>query len=592
MATRPGEVRINIVGNADRLKTATDQASKELNKFGEDASKKLGKIGDSFSNVGKKMTTHVTLPIVAGIGLIGKAAMDEEASVNQFNKAMENAGVAPEVIKSYDQWITKQQEKLGFDDAEIRQVVALNKQRGLSDAETKKRTTDAMNIARQKGISLTAAEKLYTQALAGSAKALRQFGIEQKNADGSNKTSAQIQEELAAKTAGAAESYSKTSKGQFEALRQTFQNTLEDLGTQLLPVISDLMKKLAKLAKEWGPKIANFIKDHGALIAKILLVAAALGPMILGIGKLVKVVQTAIKIVQAVNAALTFLAANPIVLVIIAIVAAIALLVFVFKKLYDNNEKFREMVDKVWQFIQKAWDAILNVIKVVIDAIVWYVTTYIKVIRVVIETVINVVLAIWSAVWNTIKTVVTAVWDGIVWYVTTYINVIKTVIETVVNVIVAIWNFAWGAVKAGFETVWNGLLTIVTTVWDGIQSAVKTGVNAVIGFINIMIRAWNSLDFEIPKVHVPGTNLDFGGFNVGLPDIPEIPKLHSGGVVPGRRGAEVPAILQAGEVVLTAAQAAGLNKPVNTFNITVNQSNASASDIAREIAWQMKTMGR
>lgn len=605
MATRPGEVRINITGNADRLKQATGEATKTLGMFETETTKKLDRISKKMGSVGNGLTKGVTLPIVGGLALIGKAAIDEEANVATFHKTLSNSGVAPDVIKSYDDWITKVQESTGFGDTELRSVVALQKQRGFSDEQTKKNTKVIMDLARSKGITLEAAEKLYTKGIQGSSKQLIQLGIDRKNADGSLKTSAQLQEEIAAKVAGSTEAYANSTKGQMDKAKQSFGNLTEDLGTTLLPIMTTVLTKLTAIAQEWGPKIKKFIDDHKSLITKIVLVVAAVGPMLVVFSKVIKAVKgvigifkalkTAFTIIKtvgtqalgAIQASMSFLAANPIVLIVVAIVALIAIFVVLYKK----NKAFREFIDKLWQAMQKAWDKILVVVKLAVKAIVWYVSTYILIVKTVIETILKVIVAIWNGAWAVIKAAFTLIWDGIVWYVTTYINVIKFVIKNVLDGIMFIWNTAWDLVKAAFSAVWDGFSLIVTTVFDAIVGTVKGSVNLIIGFINTIIGLWNGLSFSVPGVHLGPVQFD--GYTLEMPDIPKIPKLHSGGVVPGRMGEEVPTILQAGELVLTAAQAKKMNMGAgHTFNINVSGSNATAADIAREIAWQMKTQGR
>ena len=80
--------------------------------------------------------------------------------------------------------------------------------------------------------------------------------------------------------------------------------------------------------------------------------------------------------------------------------------------------------------------------------------------------------------------------------------------------------------------------------FDGIKDAFKSA-------LNWIIDAWNGLEFKIPGFDPPGPGPTFPGFTLGVPDIPTF---HKGGVVPGRPGQEVVAMLQAGENVQTKAQ--------------------------------------
>lgn len=120
---------------------------------------------------------------------------------------------------------------------------------------------------------------------------------------------------------------------------------------------------------------------------------------------------------------------------------------------------------------------------------------------------------------------------------------------------------------------------------------------------NVLARGWNNLiggkGFSVPDI--PG--LPGRGSRV---EVPELPVLHTGGVVPGRPGEEVLALLEAGEHVISRRDAQGLRDggrvvPIDaqrrsepdrqtsyTFHVYEAQSPAAAADA---IAWKLKVSG-
>jgi phage-related protein len=124
------------------------------------------------------------------------------------------------------------------------------------------------------------------------------------------------------------------------------------------------------------------------------------------------------------------MAANPITLVILAIVALVAIFVLAWK----NSETFRAIVTGAWEAIKTASVAVFNFLKGFIHAV-W------EAIKVVFTTYFNIYKAIVIAVWTVIKTVVTGAVNGV-----------KAVITTV-----------WNAIKAATSAVWNGIKTAVET---------------------------------------------------------------------------------------------------------------------------------
>jgi hypothetical protein len=74
-----------------------------------------------------------------------------------------------------------------------------------------------------------------------------------------------------------------------------------------------------------------------------------------------------------------------------------------------------------------------------------------------------------------------------------------------------------------------------------------------------------------------------------------IPKFHNGGIVPGRRGAEVMANLQAGEMVLSLAQVDAMRNGRavtggggTVINVTVNAGVGDAAEIGRKTVEAIK----
>lgn len=86
--------------------------------------------------------------------------------------------------------------------------------------------------------------------------------------------------------------------------------------------------------------------------------------------------------------------------------------------------------------------------------------------------------------------------------------------------------------------IFAALSSKVRVAWNAILGAVRSVINAI-------IRGWNSLRFEVPSVDL-GPLGRIGGFSIGTPNIP---LMHKGGIVPGPRGADVPIMAQAGEMV-------------------------------------------
>ena len=84
MSTLAKELKVKISADANGLKGALNNISKEISKVSKDF-EGLKKVGEGISSVGKKLTVGLSLPI-AGIGVVsGKTAMDFEAGMNKVS---------------------------------------------------------------------------------------------------------------------------------------------------------------------------------------------------------------------------------------------------------------------------------------------------------------------------------------------------------------------------------------------------------------------------------------------------------------------------------------------------------------------------
>ena len=83
MPTRVGGVVVPITGDVSGLLRATRTGSTALSNFSAKASRQLKRVGDSFTRVGRTMSTAITAPVaIAGVA-VAKMGGDFEKSMNK-----------------------------------------------------------------------------------------------------------------------------------------------------------------------------------------------------------------------------------------------------------------------------------------------------------------------------------------------------------------------------------------------------------------------------------------------------------------------------------------------------------------------------
>lgn len=118
--------------------------------------------------------------------------------------------------------------------------------------------------------------------------------------------------------------------------------------------------------------------------------------------------------------------------------------------------------------------------------------------------------------------------------------------------------------------------------------------------LNWVIDHWNDLSLTLPTVSTPFG--DVGGWTL---DTPNVPRFHTGGTLGGRMGQEQLFLGLGGETIRTVQQEQQLQQALrglggggttyggdSSTSVQVNmQSNANPQQVARQVAWSLKTAG-
>ena len=256
------------------------------------------------------------------------------------------------------------------------------------------------------------------------------------------------------------------------------------LGERLLPVIESVVGKVAEWVSAFGelsPVMQDIVIAVGGVVAGVGPLLIVIGKVASGVGSIISVGTTVVgfitgTVVPALSSFFAFIMANPIVLVITAIVAAIALLI-------ANWEAVKEVAINVWNaicdtvttignaikdFLTTAWDTIKTTITNVLDNIKTTMSNVWNAIKTTISTVVNAIKTTISNVWNAIKTTIKTVVDAIKTTITNVFNAIKTTISTIFN-----------AVKTTISNVWNSIKDVISNVIDTIKTTVSNKFNAI-----------------------------------------------------------------------------------------------------------------
>lgn len=314
-------------------------------------------------------------------------------------------------------------------------------------------------------------------------------------------------------------------------MKESAKEASAEFGMALLPVITPIIQKVTELIQWFG----SLDESQKKTILTVAALIAAISPVA--------------GIISAISTAISFLAANPIVLLIAAIVALVTLIAV----------KGEEI--KAWLTEFDAW----------LQGV--FLTDWTELFGPVLGEYLNAFFANVQNIWNAIMEIFTGVID-----------------------------FIRGVFTGDWERAWQGVQTIFKGIFDGLVAIAKAPINGIIGLLNMAINAinelingLNSLSFDVPE-WVPFLGGKSWGFN--LPNLPNIPYLAKGGTVlsgsaiVGEAGPELLTVGPGGTRVQPLTNTGGaVGKgftPVtvgemNFYGYTPQQSREMAREINREL---------
>lgn len=271
----------------------------------------------------------------------------------------------------------------------------------------------------------------------------------------------------------------ETTAAKIQQVKNTVTELCSKLGEILLPIIQNICNSLSSFVN-W---LSNLSPAAQKIMLVVIALVAALGPLLIFVGKIISSVETILTfapkfvtmfgtIKTALSGLFSFIAANPVILIITAIIAAVVLL-------WNKCEWFRNLVIGLFEAIKNALIAVWNNIKAVWDFVYPYFVALWEGIKASLEPVIQAVIGAFQAAWEFIKTI----WDIVQPYFAALWEGIKAVFSVVVEVLGTYFRIAWETIKA----VWDVVVQYFSLIWENIKIVFSVVATVIGGFFE---AAW------------------------------------------------------------------------------------------------------
>lgn len=393
---------------------------------------------------------------------------------------------------------------------------------------------------------------------------------------------------------------------QLKILKADAMDTMAGLGEALLPVATTLVSSLGGLLDDVAPVLAGVAEDIAPIISGLVeaigplvermgpalgqvfgvladvleaipwdMVVAAVGNIMDAVVMLLPPLQAALTpVLQAIGvllppiSAVFTMIAETLAALLLPVVEALAPLLLTLAGVIDTQ--LNAVLEQLWPILTEVGaqigglvaeavlqltplilellDALLPLLPPLLDLTAALLPLFAELLRTMLPIVTGLLTVVLDLVLKGLEPLVGAISDVIGW--------VTDVITSFTDWLTGLDDFwttltGWvDDVKGAFSDVFDSVVGWVEDALDGLAGFFDGVWEGIKGVINTIIRAWNGLDFTIPKIDPPGPGPTFGPWTIGLPDIPE---LATGALV---RGSTLAVIgdRPEGEAVLTRPQ--------------------------------------
>lgn len=334
-----------------------------------------------------------------------------------------------------------------------------------------------------------------------------------------------------------------TTEYKLKVAMQNGKNALMQLGDTLKTMLLPFIEKGAELIKNLNEWLSTLSDSEKEQIVKIVAIAAAIGPVLMVLGKLTSSVGSIIttfgkipgalvkakSAFTAVSAAIGGISAP-----VVAVVAVIGVLIAAFANLWKTNEEFRNKMTAIWdgikskfesfaqgivdrlnalgfdfenfgEVVKAIWDGFCSLLAPIFEGVFNQVSVILGSVLDALTGIFDVFIGIftgnWDQAWQGVKEIFGAVWDLIKGTFESWAMAFKGIADTVLGWFGTTWDETWTNIKQFFVDTWNGITTFFSNVINAIKTAVSNFITTIINFFaqlptniaNFITNAYNSV---------------------------------------------------------------------------------------------------
>lgn len=274
---------------------------------------------------------------------------------------------------------------------------------------------------------------------------------------------AEILETYEGSAAAMAATMQDNAAGQMQILKSQLEELAISLGDTLMPTLREIIGYVQRFVDY----LNGLDEETQKTIMNVILVVAALGPLLVIIGKVVSGIGSIMSVIGGLSAP------------ILAVIAVIALLVAAFVHLWNTNEEFRNNIIAIWNDVKAKFEAFGQGIVDRLNKMGFDFENFGEVVK---------------AIWDALCTFLVPIFEGT-------FKTIADVLGNALDIITGIFDIFAGLFSGNWEQFWNGIVEVFSGIFNGVKDLFNDILGGIIGEINVISAGINKVSKG--KINIP-----------------------------------------------------------------------------------------